>query len=79
MATLGTDGKPKAWYQSQTKLGALLLGISALFGTLYALSTGLITLNAGVLQILTEVGAVLTAFGVRDLPILNTIKGLVQQ
>ena len=59
---------------SKTKLGAGLLGVSAIISTVAGWLTGSVDLTSAVTSIVASVGAVITAFGIRDWPILNRVK-----
>ena len=59
---------------SKTKIGAVLLGVSAILGTLGGWLTGTIDPIGAIQALLMEVGGVAVLFGVRDLPILNKVK-----
>ena len=59
---------------SKTKIGASLLGLSAVVATLGGWFSGTIDPTSAITALITEVGAVITAFGIRDWPILNTKK-----
>jgi len=59
---------------SKTKLGAILIGVGAIMGTVGGMLTKAIPLDVGIQTLLVEVGVVITALGVRDLPILNLKK-----
>jgi len=59
------------WFESKTKLGAFLLGVSALVGTLGSFFVGDISLQAFVQEILVEIGSVLAVFGIRDWEIIR--------
>jgi len=63
----------KKWYQSKTKWGALLIGVSAVLGTVGGALTGGFGTDT-LFTLLTEIGAVLAVFGIRDLPIFNSFK-----
>lgn len=63
--------KKKAWYDSKTKLGAFLVGLSAVLGTVGGLLSGNIDLATGFQALVTEVGIVVGVFGLRDLPFVN--------
>jgi hypothetical protein len=56
---------------SKTKIGATLVGLSAVLGTVGGLLQGSIDLGSGLTALLTEIGLVLGIWGIRDLPILN--------
>lgn len=60
----------KKWYQSKTKMGAVLIAAGPVLVTLGGLLQGG-DLSAGVFQLLAEVGVVLAIFGIRDLPFVN--------
>lgn len=64
----------KLWYESKTKLGALLVGLGAVLGTVGGMINGGIDLSSGILILLTEFGLVLGVLGLRDLPFINTKK-----
>jgi hypothetical protein len=64
-----SSGKP--WYKSKTKWGAFLVGLAAIVGTVGGWLSGAADLNSTILALVTEVGAVLAVFGVRDLPFIN--------
>ena len=59
---------------SKTKLGAGLLGLAAVFTTLGGAFTGTIDWSTAVSHLVAEIGAVITAFGIRDWPIWNKVK-----
>lgn len=59
---------------SKTKLGASLLGLSAILATIGGWLSGTIDTTSAVTALIAEVGAVITAFGIRDWPILNGVK-----
>ncbi len=59
---------------SKTKLGAILIGIGAVLGTVGGMLTEVIPVGIGIQTLFVEVGIVVTAFGIRDLPILNLKK-----
>ena len=61
----------KKWYQSKTKLSAVLFGASAIFGTLAGMTQGSIPLIAGFQTLIIEGSIVLGVFGLRDLPFVN--------
>ncbi len=56
---------------SKTKLGAALVGIGAVLGTLGAMIAGELDIGVGITTLMTEVGIVLGIFGLRDLPFIN--------
>ncbi len=56
---------------SKTKLGAGILGFSAILATIGGYLSGTMDMTSAVTSIIAAVGAVITAFGLRDLPILN--------
>lgn len=59
------------WYTSKTKWAGLLLGISAIFGTLGTALQGDMQWTTALTQLVGEVGGVLAVFGIRDLPFIN--------
>jgi hypothetical protein len=59
---------------SKTKIGAALIGVAALIGTVGGYLSGTIELGSAIQAIMVEAGAVLAAFGIRDLPVLNKTK-----
>lgn len=61
----------KSWYKSKTKVGGLLIGLSAILGTVGGYLTGTINLASGIQALVTEIGIVAAVFGVRDLPFIN--------
>jgi len=63
--------KEKAWYESKTKVGAILIGIGAVLGTVGTIVTGDVSAMAGIQAVIIEIGAVLGALGIRDIPFLN--------
>lgn len=63
----------KKWYQSKTKWGVLLLGLSAILGTVGGWLSGSIGLSTAITALIAEVGAVFGLFGIRDLPLINQI------
>lgn len=66
--------KNKAGKISKTKLGGLLIGIAAIIGTAGTWFQGNISVSLAIQQLITEVGAVLGFFGIRDIPIFNKLK-----
>ncbi len=56
----------KKWYQSKTKVGILLGGLGALLTTVGAYFGGALSLAAAIPAIITELGVILTVFGIRD-------------
>ncbi len=60
--------------RSKTKVGAVLIGIGAVLGTIGGYLSGNIALTQTIQALVTEVGVVLLAFGVRDWNIINGIK-----
>ena len=63
--------KEKAWYKSKTKVGAVLMGVSAVLGTLAGMVQGSVPLAVGLQTLSVELGAVYMVFGFRDLPFVN--------
>ena len=66
--------KNKANKMSKTKLGTLLIGISAVLGTIGGYFSGTIDIASTIQTLIYEIGGILAVFGIRDLPILNKIK-----
>ena len=66
-----TQIEEKPWYKSNTKLGAVVIGVAAVLGTLGRLIVGTIPVDTGIYMLLTEVGGVLFIFGVRNMPFIN--------
>ena len=64
-----SSGKP--WYKSKTKIGAALVGLSAIIGTVGGWLSGAIVPSVAMTSLIAEIGVVLTIFGVRDLPFVN--------
>lgn len=58
---------------SKTKLGAVLIGLGAVLGTVGGWMSGSIDAVSALQGLLIEVGAVATLFGFRDLNIFNGI------
>ena len=63
--------KKKHFYESKTKVGALLVGISAVLGTVGGFLSGSIEFASAFQALLIEVGAIVGFFGLRDLPFVN--------
>ena len=61
----------KDWYKSKTKWGALLVGLGIVLGTVGSMVNGTLNYGAGITALLTEIGAILAVFGIRDLPFIN--------
>ena len=61
----------KPWYKSKTKIGAALVGLSAVIGTLGGWLSGTIEPSQAIISLIAELGVVLAIFGVRDLPFVN--------
>ena len=61
----------KKWYQSKTKIGAILLGTGPILVTLGNLFQGNADLTSTLPSLLTQVGIVWGVFGLRDLPFVN--------
>lgn len=64
----------KQWYKSKTKVGAALIGLSAIIGTIGGYLSGNIELGEAFRVFLLEGGAILGIMGLRDLPIINKSK-----
>ena len=63
------NGKP--WYKSKTKIGAALVGLSAVIGTIGGWLQGSIEPGTAVMALMAQIGVILAVFGVRDLPFVN--------
>ena len=63
--------KIKKWYQSKTKVSAVLVGLSAILGTVASWVTGTVAPFSAVQALIAEVGGILFVFGVRNLPFVN--------
>ena len=61
----------KPWYESKTKIGAALVGLSAVIGTIGSWLQGSIDPGTAVTALIAQVGIVLAVFGVRDMPFVN--------
>lgn len=61
----------KSWYKSKTKWGAVLIGVAAILGTVGGWLSGTIDAGSALTALITELGAVLLVFGVRDIPFIN--------
>jgi len=61
----------KPWYKSKTKIGATLVGLSAIIGTVGGWLQGSIEPGTAVTALMAQVGVILAIFGVRDLPFIN--------
>ena len=57
--------------KSKTKWGATLVGIGLLIGTIGGMVQGNIDTVTGITAIFSEVGGVLTVWGIRDWPLIN--------
>lgn len=64
----------KTLQESNTKKGALIAGIGLILGTVSTILTGDNTFIEQLPTLLTEIGGILTFFGIRDLPLLNNIR-----
>ena len=56
---------------SKTKLGAFLVGLSAVLGTIGSWLGGVIDTSSALQALILEVGVVLVIFGIRDMPLIN--------
>lgn len=63
--------KNKSNKMSKTKLGTLLIGVSAILGTVGGYLSGAVDMGSALQALIYEVGGIFAIFGVRDLPILN--------
>jgi hypothetical protein len=61
----------KPWYKSKTKIGAALVGLSAVIGTVGGWLSGAIEPSTAIPSLIAEIGVVFTVFGVRDWPFIN--------
>ena len=61
----------KRFWQSKTKIGALLVGLAAILTTAGAFLQGSVDAGTTVNSLITEVGVVLAVLGVRDWNIIN--------
>mgnify|MGYP001618542679 CR=1 FL=1 len=59
---------------SKVKLGAWLVGLSAVLGTVAGYLNGSLDMFTALQALATEVGAVFAALGLRDIPFLNSAK-----
>jgi len=59
---------------SNTKIGAVLIGVSMILGTIGGYLTGAIDTMSALQALLAEVGGVFAVFGIRGWPILNKTK-----
>lgn len=57
--------------KSKTKWGATLIGIGLIIGSIVSYKAGTIDVNQLIQQLIIEIGGVLTAWGIRDIPLLN--------
>ena len=64
----------KRFWQSKTKLGALLVGLGAILGTAGGWLSGSLEPMSAVQALIIEIGAVLGVCGIRDLPFVNKEK-----
>ena len=60
----------KSWYQSKTKVGAVLIALGPVLVTVGGLLQGG-DFSSGLMELVTEIGVVLGVFGLRDLPFIN--------
>lgn len=56
----------KEFWKSKTKIGALLIGIGAVLGTVGGMLNGTVDVGAGITLLIAEVGGVLTLVGIRN-------------
>lgn len=63
--------KNKPFWKSKTKTGSVILGISAILGTIGGWMTGSINPATAFQALVAEVGVVWLAMGLRDLPFVN--------
>ena len=63
--------KQKKWWQSKTKVGALLIAVGPVLATVGGFLAGSVDFPTAVIDLSTQIGAVCAVFGVRDLPFIN--------
>ena len=68
-----TQVEKKSFWKSKTKVGALIVGLGAVLGTLGGMISGSIDISIGITTLITEIGAVLGIAGLRDLPFVNKV------
>jgi len=56
---------------SKTKIGAIIIGVGAVLGTVGGMIEGSIEVFTGIQALVVEIGVVLLALGIRDWPLLN--------
>ena len=61
------------WYKSKSKWAGICIGGAGVLATIGGLLQGTITFQPAIINIIANVGIVLVAFGIRDLPVLNKI------
>lgn len=64
-----TEKKP--FYKSKTKIGTLLIGVGPVLITIGGMLNGSIDFINGLTALSMEVGVVLAALGIRDMPFIN--------
>lgn len=64
----------KPFWKSKTKMGALLVGLGAVLGTIGGVVAGDLSLMVGLQSLAAEVGIVIGIMGLRDIPLLNKLK-----
>ena len=56
---------------SKTKIGSILVGLSFVIATIGGMLQGQVEIGIGITTLITEIGVVITALGLRDLPIFD--------
>ena len=54
------------FWQSKTKVGALLIGVGAILATVGGVVQGTIDIGAGITALITEIGVIMTIVGLRN-------------
>lgn len=65
------DKIDKKWYESKTKIAAILIGVGPVLATIGGMLQGSIDFNSALIQLSTEIGVILGVFGLRNLPFVN--------
>lgn len=61
----------KKWYQSKTKISAVLIGLAPVLTIVAGMLNGQIDLATGLTKLTPMIGMVLGIMGIRDLPFIN--------
>jgi len=64
----------KSFWRSKTKIAAILVGLSAILGTIGGALNGSIDYVTAGRTLLIEIGVILGIFGIRDWPLINKAK-----